>query len=431
MIANERQYKISHAEAERFRQALKEYNELDLIKSGIDPIVARAHKAALAEQLRELEDAIRRYELLREGGISALRATNLTEVGRLLIEGRIARGLSQRALADRLNVKEQQVQRYEQERYQSAGLDRLARVAEALHVEVDLQMTLASAFAAAATNEDTEAFNPTKYPSREMKKRGWLDELAQERAFSSGLVGRQAHEYVSFYTGSYGAALHRKHVRTGGRFSEYALAAWQARIIQKAKREASRKGLPPYQPLDALFVKKLVELSRDDRGPLKAIGMLRERGVIVVVEPHLAETHLDGAALVLDGDHPIIGMTIRYDRLDNFWFTLLHEIGHIVRHRERLKDGFFDDSTAAPEDASEAEADEFANNALIPTEVWKTSFVRFTKSADQVLQFARRLNVGDSVVAGRIRRERGYHLFKSLVGDGCVREMMSEAGLMR
>src|SRR3546814_7105056 len=66
--------------------------------------------------------------------------------------------------------------------------------------------------------------------------------------------------------------------------------------------------------------------------------MLNSAGVRVVVERHLPKTYLDGAAMLLDGKDAIIALTLRHDRLDNFWFVLFHELGHIVRHRNRSEE---------------------------------------------------------------------------------------------
>jgi len=425
MITNERQYKIARAQAERFRSALSESNELVLIRDGVDPIIAAAHKDALREQLRELDEGLARYEALRDGLIQELVTDQFQEIGVQLIEARIARELSQKELAVRLGLKEQQIQRYEQELYLTANVERLSQIANALALRASISFHLN---VPGVSNEQVRSFDPSKLPIREMKKRGWLRDYSNEKPDRLLSDAAQAAAFVHGYQGDGNAfALHRKNVRSGSTLNEYALAAWQARILQKADRV---RGLVDCRdPIDAKFVKELVELSQSPDGPVKAVSALRQRGVIVVFERHLQGTHLDGAAMLL-GSVPVIGMTLRHDRLDNFWFTLMHEVGHVVRHREQgLKEGFFDDSTVSSSEALEAEADEFAENALIPTEAWKSSFVRFTNSPEQVSQFARRFKIGESVVAGRIRRERGYHLFKDLIGSGRVRELISGAGL--
>jgi HTH-type transcriptional regulator/antitoxin HigA len=171
-------------------------------------------------------------------------------------------------------------------------------------------------------------------------------------------------------------------------------------------------------------------LSERADGPQKAVALLRECGVAVVFEEHLPQTHLDGAAMLLDDTIPVIGMTLRLNRLDNFWFVLLHECAHIILHADRgLRDGFFDDEGSPALAAVEKEADEYARNALISSEVWKGSLVRFTASSEQVIQFAKKNKVGVAVVAGRIQRDRqDYTLFSELVGRGEPRKLISAAG---
>ncbi|TCS18292.1 XRE family transcriptional regulator [Caulobacter sp. BK020] len=430
MITNERQYRITRAQAEKFQVALGENNELELIRSGVDPIIAAAHKRGLQEQLRELERQLSDYDSLRSGHQSELVADHLWQIGERLIQARVACGLTQRELADRLGVKEQQIQRYEQERYLTANLERLSAMAEALSLSIHVRLQV-SVQSTGSPLPDNHRVDASRLPVREMKKRGWLNEFSDEEGDARRSDSDLAALFISRHHGLRGpAALHRMNVRTGSTLDNHAMVAWKARILQKARQFL--QGAPTtFEPLDASFVRELVGLSRSYDGPVRAVHALRERGVVTVFEPHLKGTHLDGAALLLDTATPVIGLTLRFDRLDNFWFTLLHELGHVVLHRDSgLKDGFFDDNTVTSESVAEGEADHFAENALIPDEAWRTSFVKFTKSSSEVQQFAKRYNVGDCVVAGRIRRERGYHLFKDLIGSGCVRELISDAGLM-
>jgi HTH-type transcriptional regulator/antitoxin HigA len=143
MITNERQYKISMSQADRFARALKEFDEPALIAQGIDPRIVQAQHDGLASQLKELRNEIKQYERLKSGAVKRLSTTDVADIGTKLIEARIAQGLSQKQLAERLGMKEQQIQRYEQERYQAASLARLAEVAGALDVDVRLDFSLA------------------------------------------------------------------------------------------------------------------------------------------------------------------------------------------------------------------------------------------------------------------------------------------------
>jgi HTH-type transcriptional regulator/antitoxin HigA len=177
---------------------------------------------------------------------------------------------------------------------------------------------------------------------------------------------------------------------------------------------------------------RIAKLSAEPNGIERAIELLLQYGIIVVFERHLPKTKLDGAAMAMDGTYAVIGMTARHDRLDNFWFVLLHELGHIVRHWQYvLEGGILDEDTeGAPGGIVEDEADEFAENAILPRTTWLSSTVRFTKLPEGIRDFARRHNLHPALIAGRIRRERGYAEFADMVGNGEVRCALRAAGLM-
>jgi HTH-type transcriptional regulator / antitoxin HigA len=430
MIANERQYKITRSQAERFQQALREFNEIDLARQGIDPVIVAAQRASLEQQLAELERDISKYEKLRSGSVKQLAFSTIPEIGEKLVEARIMRGLSQRELAERLGMKEQQVQRYEHERYLTANLTRLAEVADALHLDVRAHLDVRSPIppsTVASEHIRRIEFDPSKLPLKEMKSRGWLDEVRQRypdvELSSQELAARFVMEATPE---NRRPSLHKQNVRAGSKQDDYSLLAWKARVLRKARRF----GIASTSNFELSTLRRLTELSEQNDGPVQAVKLLALSGFIVVFEESLPSTYLDGAAMLLDNRTPVIGLTLRHDRLDNFWFVLLHEVAHIVLHREKgLRDGFFDEEEAPSTDVVESEADEFARNALIPNEVWQRSFVRFTSSHEQVIQFAKKNRVSPSVVAGRIRRERrDYTLFSDLVGQGQVRKLISAAG---
>jgi HTH-type transcriptional regulator/antitoxin HigA len=143
----------------------------------------------------------------------------------------------------------------------------------------------------------------------------------------------------------------------------------------------------------------------------------------------LPRTHLDGAALQLADGIPVIGLTLRYDRLDNFWFCLLHELAHIGRHMSGTNnnEAFIDDLSlrdvqSARRDPRETEADEWAENGLIPEDIWNTSKVKDNPTPLAVMELAQRLGVHPAIIAGRIRHEtRNFRLLSHFVGTGTLR----------
>ena len=141
-------------------------------------------------------------------------------------------------------------------------------------------------------------------------------------------------------------------------------------------------------------------------------------GVTMLIEKHLPKTYLDGATFMMDDGRPVIGLTLRYDRWDNFWFTLMHEIGHLRLHQKATGDCFMDNTDADPEEVEhELEANAFAADMLIPQKLWSGARRRLcsTRDAEAVHEFSRENFVSADIVAGRIRRTTGdYSRFRSI-----------------
>jgi len=142
---------------------------------------------------------------------------------------------------------------------------------------------------------------------------------------------------------------------------------------------------------------------------------------------------LDGAAMRTKEGMPVIGLTLRYDRLDNFWFCLLHEAAHVSRHLNEEGAFFVDDLKLDRSDHSEdwsveEEADELAQEALIPSTAWNAADLLKSATPSRVIAFAQSVNVHPAIVAGRVRRETGnYRLLSQFVGSNEVRPLFEEA----
>jgi DNA-binding XRE family transcriptional regulator len=134
MIKNERQYRITKAQADKFTQALRELK--GEAKRTAHPVLHKAQLDALRSHLADLAHELTAYEGLRSGKQKVLALTSLADLPKTLIQGRIAAGLSQEELAHKLGLKPQQVQRYEATEYQSASLARVTAVARALGLKL-------------------------------------------------------------------------------------------------------------------------------------------------------------------------------------------------------------------------------------------------------------------------------------------------------
>jgi transcriptional regulator with XRE-family HTH domain len=144
MIANERQYRITKNTAERFREALSELAKQNGL-SQIHPKLLKAQRDAIQSQLDDLLAEVNAYEQLKAGSLTSISIGSFEELADGLISARIASGLSQKALAERLGLKEQQIQRYEAEHYNSASYQRLQEIARAIGIKIRKEILLPSA----------------------------------------------------------------------------------------------------------------------------------------------------------------------------------------------------------------------------------------------------------------------------------------------
>lgn len=420
MIFSERQLAVAESELKKLKDARAEKTtQTDTANAWISEIEADA----LDSQIADIEVEIQEYQMIRDRQISFSERYSLSDLPRILIQARIAQGLSQSDLASRLNMKPQQIQRYEASDYMGASLSRLIEIAD----ELDVRMTESFSTPTESVGsilawQELDDVAWDRFPGEEMVRRSWF---APELGQSIGDAVRSFFERVA--GPSFATALHRKKLRGKNLPDEAALLAWQARILQLAELRLAEVEIQPFDHSEA-WVRELVELTKKDDGPELVRKCVERHGVLLIIEPHLPGSYLDGAAMLSREGHPIIAMTLRFNRLDNFWFVLFHELGHVFRHLfENTHLDFFDEEGPIGDDHLENEANEFALNSLIPSREWEKCLSRFAITEETVRADADRLGVHASIIAGRIRQEcNDYTLLTNLVGQGEVHRYFPE-----
>jgi len=266
-----------------------------------------------------------------------------------------------------------------------------------------------------------------KFPLKAMYERGWFDWFPG----SWNEAKEQGEELLlRFFNNNLDLqaipALNRQYVRSRSKEDLFALHSWKTRVIRVATAKQLKTAFD-VAAINEKFVSNLRALSLHADGPKLAVSLLEKYGIAVVVESHLQGTHLDGAALRMAGGAPVIALTLRHDRLDNFWFCLFHELAHVIKHLCGDKTDAFFDNLDAKANGAEAEADKYALDGLIPPSEW-TKIKRTAKlTAKSITEEARRMVVHPAVIAGRIRREKQYYSkFSQLVGQGQVRNLFPE-----
>ena len=306
-------------------------------------------------------------------------------------------------------------------------------MARALHEHLGIPADVLLGKSDAALDEPLANIDWRRFPIRAMVKLGWLPGVpnlaAQAEEFIGDLIERAGGREVA------AAALYRRndHLRANAKMDPFAFKAWCWQVLATANRNRPKADYTRGAvTLD--FLRQIAQLSWSENGPKLAKELLAKNGIPLAIVQHLPKTYLDGAALRLGDGRPVIALTLRYDRIDNFWFCLLHELAHVGRHMDN-NDGsaFVDDLTlravkAGREDAREAQADEWAEEALIPRVVWEASAARDDPTPMTVMNLAQALQVHPAIVAGRIRYEqRNYRLLSQFVGTGEVRRQFSMA----
>lgn len=272
-----------------------------------------------------------------------------------------------------------------------------------------------------------------RFPLEVMAKLGWIRKVQNLRSRAKELIGELVRRAGGPDVTS--TALYRKkdHARANAKMDPYALKAWCWKVLADANES---RPATPYKPgtVSLDFLRQLAGLSWSDEASRLAKEFLAKRGIPLVVVPHLPKTYLDGAALKLSDGTPVIGLTLRYDRIDSFWFCLLHELAHVGRHMDNDGDAsFVDDLTlrdieGGRRDPKEAQADEWAEEALVPSAIWETSEARRNPTPMSVLNLSNALKVHPAIVAGKVRYEqRNYRLLSQFVGTGEVRRQLGLA----
>lgn len=279
-----------------------------------------------------------------------------------------------------------------------------------------------------ATLPDEAGLDVSRFPWGAMLKHNWFPGFngtardAKEHA--EELLSKL---FSSLSAGDLQIAHYRGHVRSGSEMDSYALLVWRARVVSLAKASplpsSYKKGI-----ITKGFMSRLVQLSYLDEGPKLAREFLHKNGIHLIIERHLPKTHLDGAATILDNGTPVVAMTLRHDRLDNFWFCLCHELGHVTKHLTKPDtEWFFDDLDLIDGDEKEHEADEWAEEALIPSSIWEAAPAHLTRAVSDVRKLAEKIRIHPAIIAGRIRWEtKNYRILSRQLGQGEVRKHFAE-----
>ncbi|MCY4128884.1 MAG: ImmA/IrrE family metallo-endopeptidase [Gammaproteobacteria bacterium] len=304
-------------------------------------------------------------------------------------------------------------------------------MARALHEHLGIPADVLIQEPKVALKDSLSLLNWNRFPLKAMASFGWISNEPR-------YIGSAKEIMVDLITRSGGldvasAATHLGDIpqRTNAKTDPYALKAWCWYVLANANENNPNK---PYRSgtvtLD--FLTRVARQSWFEDGPRRARDLLAENGISLVVAQHLPKLYVDGAALRLGNGRPVIGLTLRNDRVDSFWFCLLHELAHVGRHLDATTNSaFFDDMSLRKMDreqkgSQEKEADAWAEAALIPKSVWDSSDVKERPSPTTVMHLANTLKIHPAIVADRVRHDQqNYRLLPQFVGTGEVKRWLT------
>ena len=279
--------------------------------------------------------------------------------------------------------------------------------------------------------QDSENISWDHFPIKEMEKRGYFGDKSTKNSNIKDLMEIFFGPTTSLSQLQFAGLLRKSNYRSPRPMDKEALAVWSTQVVKIANQNKStvkfKKG-----SIDLEFMRKLVQLSVKPSAPIEAREYLEKHGITLVVEPHFTQTYLDGALIATDENNPIIGLTIRHDRLDNFWFTLMHELAHLSLHSGQEMEHFYDNLDDPSDDVKEKEADKLAGEVLIPESKWEVSPARLVPSPIAAHSLAQELGIHPAIVAGRMRKESSrYQYLNFLTGQGEVSKLFPEVKLSK
>jgi HTH-type transcriptional regulator/antitoxin HigA len=233
-------------------------------------------------------------------------------------------------------------------------------------------------------------------PKSELVKRGWI----ASKEDSVYLV-----DYFRDIHAEKGQALYRK----ANTANASLVSLWLSKVKSQAEVIAFLNSAPKFLGLSKDKLHEIARLSVNVNVLAELPRILFEYGIILVYMHALPGMKLDGAVFKGVSGNPIIGMSLRYPRLDNFWFTLLHELSHIHLHLEILGSPILEDFDVESDSEIEISANRLAKNSFVERSVWRNCEPKYNKSFDAIDEFANQVGVHRSIIAGMLQREFGNY----------------------
>lgn len=251
---------------------------------------------------------------------------------------------------------------------------------------------------------------PVKY----FKKLGYLDGSLEDNinAIKKIYDVSSIDELVDKYANHKAQTLYRKSQKLS--IDEKNMFAWDTIVKYEAKHQKVNRFKA--ENLSSL-IKSLQEIFFENDNVISRVkAKLNQYGIKLVLIQKFEKTPIDGISFWSE-HNPAIGLTLRHKRIDNFAFTILHEIGHIelhlLKHKEKV---FIDILNNTTKDRFENEADEYAKAALIPEENWKELMLNHSPlNDDKIVAYGKKHKINPAIILGRACYEMNHYAVKTTI----------------
>ena len=263
-----------------------------------------------------------------------------------------------------------------------------------LKLQSSYRIYLAEKKAKEIQKEEIQILN--RIPYKEMVKKGWIEKAKSKLEYVQIVKQFLGINSLSDLDNVY--AFYRKSQAV--RDNQYAVIAW----LRKGEIDAQHTDAASYDEMKLkTSIPEMRKMTNMEFGKVrdKLTNLLAQCGVAVSYIPALKNSPVYGAVKWLKPERPFITMSLRYKTNDQFWFTLMHEIYHILYPKKTSIIIDYDDH----EDDYEKRADKFAAKTLIPN----TEYRKFIKAGDfskeSILDFADKINIAPGIVVGRLQHD--------------------------
>jgi HTH-type transcriptional regulator/antitoxin HigA len=203
------------------------------------------------------------------------------------------------------------------------------------------------------------------------------------------------------------------------------LAIWLSKARVNAELSFYKGGIAPFHGLAKEYLREFAQLSVDVNIVREVSSLLARKGIVLVFLAALPGMKTDGVVFKLASGNPAIALSLRYSRLDYFWFTLLHELAHVVLHMARLDEPICDELDSDGIDDIEIEANRLAKQSIVERNVWRNCDPKYNQNKEAVMAFAQKIHVHPSLVAGLLRKEANdFTRYSDIVNEVDIRALI-------